>query len=73
MADRPSSGVSPEDERPRPDGGVATSAPRWVKVFAIVTSVLLIAFVVLHLTGHQLGGHMPSEGHPMHTSGADAP
>ena len=27
-------------------------APRWVKAFAIVLVVLLLAFLALHLTGH---------------------
>jgi hypothetical protein len=69
MADRPPSGVSPEDERARPGGGAVASAPRWVKVFAIVTLVLFVVFVVLHLTGHQLGGHMPSGPHQRHAPG----
>jgi hypothetical protein len=73
MADRPSSGVSPDDERPRPNGGAAAGAPRWVKVFAYVTLILLAVFVVLHLTGRQLGGHMPSGPHQMHMSGASGP
>jgi len=33
------------------------STPRWVKVFGIVTLILLLLFVILHLTGHGLGGH----------------
>jgi hypothetical protein len=31
-----------------------------------------VVFVALHLTGHQLGGHMPS-GAQQHTSGAGSP
>jgi hypothetical protein len=31
--------------------------PRWVKVFGIVTIVLVLVFVILHLTGRGLGGH----------------
>ena len=73
MAERLPSGNSAGDESGLPGGGVGPGTPRWVKVFAIVTSMLLVAFVVLHLTGHQLGGHTLSAGHPMHTSGADAP
>jgi hypothetical protein len=35
------------------------STPRWVKVFAIVAIVLVVLFVVLHLTGTGLGGVIP--------------
>ena len=38
--------------------------PRWVKIFGIVTVVLVLLFVALHLTGHGFGGHTP------HPSGA---
>jgi len=31
--------------------------PRWVKVFGIFALVLLLLFVVLHLTGRGLGDH----------------
>lgn len=33
--------------------------PRWVYVFGIVAVVLVVVFVVLHLTGRGLGGHAP--------------
>jgi hypothetical protein len=33
------------------------STPRWVYVFGIIAVVLVLLFVVLHLTGHGLGGH----------------
>ena len=33
-----------------------TGTPRWVKAFGIVAFVLLVLFVVLHLTGNGLGG-----------------
>ena len=49
-----------------------TSPPRWVKVSAIVASILLVVFVVLHLTGNQLGGHMPPGPH-VHSSEASSP
>jgi hypothetical protein len=32
--------------------------PRWVKVFGIVALALVVVFVILHLTGNTLGGHM---------------
>jgi hypothetical protein len=31
--------------------------PRWVYVFGIIALVLVLAFVVLHRTGHGLGAH----------------
>jgi len=33
------------------------STPRWVWGFGIVALILVLGFVVLHLTGHGLGGH----------------
>lgn len=33
------------------------ATPRWVKVFGAIGLVLLVAFVILHLTGHGFGGH----------------
>ena len=36
-----------------PDEGM----PRWVKVFGIVAVVVIVAFVVLHLTGLAPHGH----------------
>jgi hypothetical protein len=37
--------------------------PRWVKVFGIFALVLVLLFVVLHLTGRGLGDHRPSGDH----------
>ena len=37
--------------------------PRWVKVFGIFALVLVLLFVILHLTGRGLGDHRPGE-HP---------
>ena len=34
-----------------------TGTPRWVKVFGIIALVLVFVFIILHLTGHGLGGH----------------
>jgi hypothetical protein len=39
--------------------------PRWVKVCGIIGIVVVLVFVVLHLTGHGLGGHMPVREHGM--------
>ncbi len=35
----------------------APATPRWVKIFGAIALVLLLVFVVLHLTGHGFGGH----------------
>ena len=40
-----------------PDRSLSTGVPRWVKVFGIIAIVLVLAFVILHLTGHGFGGH----------------
>jgi hypothetical protein len=40
-----------------PARGSTTGAPRWVKVFGIIAIVLVVAFVVLHLTGLAPEGH----------------
>jgi hypothetical protein len=37
--------------------------PRWVKVFGIFALVLVLLFVVLHLSGRGLGDHRPSREH----------
>jgi len=39
--------------------GSPPSTPLWVKVFGIIALALVLLFVVLHLTGRGLGGHMP--------------
>jgi hypothetical protein len=39
-------------------GDENTGTPRWVKVFGIIAVVLLLLFVILHLTGGGLGGHL---------------
>ena len=33
--------------------------PRWVKMFGIIFIFLVLAVVVLHLTGFNFGDHMP--------------
>jgi hypothetical protein len=53
--------------------GAVAGAPRWVKTFGIVMLLLLVVFVALHMTGRQLGGHMPSGAHQQHMSGAGSP
>ena len=51
---------------PPPDAGDDTSTPRWVKVFGIVAIVLVLLFVILHLTGggvrrHTLSSSIPAQ------------
>ncbi len=49
------------DLPPEPEPGGEnddTGTPRWVKVFGIIAFVVVLAFIILHLTGHGLGGHM---------------
>ena len=43
----------------RDTGYDTTSTPRWVYVFGIIAIVLVLLFVVLHLTGGGLVGHAP--------------
>ncbi|MEP7003827.1 MAG: hypothetical protein ABI888_04740 [Chloroflexota bacterium] len=35
----------------------STPTPRWVKTFAVIALVLVVLFVILHLTGNGMGGH----------------
>ena len=35
----------------------AEPMPRWVLVFGMIAGVLLLCFVIIHLTGHGLGHH----------------
>ena len=42
------------------DTGDETGTPRWVYVFGLIAIVLVLLFVILHLTGGGLGGHTPS-------------
>lgn len=51
-----------------------TGTPRWVKVFGIIALVLVLMFIILHLTGNSLGGpgrHTPPSGVTEH--GAQQP
>lgn len=43
------------DPPPEHDAGT----PLWVKIFGIIALVLVLLFVILHLTGRGLGGHTP--------------
>lgn len=46
-----------DDTSVEPDRGSPPSTPRWVKVFGIIALVLVLLFVILHLTGNNFGGH----------------
>ena len=62
--DQPSSDAERRSDSVQPAG-----VPRWVKVVGVVVLVLVLLFVVLHLTGNSLGGpgsHLGSaEGNPL--------
>jgi hypothetical protein len=46
-----------EGGRVGPEPGSPPSPPRWVYVFGIIATVLVVLFVVLHLSGHAMVGH----------------
>lgn len=46
-----------DDSRAGSDRGSPPSAPRWVKVSGIIAIILVLLFVILHLTGGGLGSH----------------
>ncbi len=64
MADPPPNHDSHGGTRVGSDSEPTTSTPRWVKVFGLIALVLVSLFVILHLTGRGLGGHMPPSGDP---------
>lgn len=43
----------------KPDRGSHPSTPRWVKAFGIILIVLVVAVVIMHLTGTNFGGYIP--------------
>jgi len=60
-----------------PDRESPTSTPRWVKVLGIVAIVLILLFVILHLTGNGIGCPPPGGLHtppgcPANTPSGDA-
>jgi hypothetical protein len=40
-----------------PDANGTAGMPRWVKLFAIVAILFVVAFVILHVTGLAPHGH----------------
>jgi len=58
MADLPSDPRSTGADPGMGTGSASTpSTPRWVKVFGTIAIGLILLVVILHLTGHNLGGH----------------
>ena len=41
------------------DRGPAAGPPRWVKALGVIALVLVLMFVILHLTYGGFGGHAP--------------
>jgi hypothetical protein len=66
MRDSPSDVDTGDDTGVGPDRASTAGTPRWVKVFGIVTLVLIVLFVVVALTGRG-GGHGPRR----HMPGSD--
>ena len=48
-----------------PEQGPTSRTPRWVKVFGMIAVVLVLAIVVMHLTGRSFShGDRPRSGDP---------
>ena len=67
MADLSPYPDSGSDTGEAPDRGSPPPTPFWVKALGIIAIVLVLLFVIMHLTGHGLGGHTPG-GHTPSTS-----
>jgi hypothetical protein len=59
MADPPASPDTGDEKSVERERGSTASTPRWVKVFGIVTLIVIVLFVVLLLIGgpHNPGRH----------------
>ncbi len=57
VADLSSHRGSNDDATAGVDRGSAIGGPRWVRVFGIIVIVLVLLFVILHLSGGRPGGH----------------
>jgi hypothetical protein len=64
MTDLPSG--SSGDTGAASDRGSPPSTPLWVKVFGIIALVLVLLFVLLHLSGHAPRGHIQTGEHGVH-------
>ena len=68
MADPSSYPGTGDDTGVGRDRGPTSSAPRWVKVFGIITLILIVLLVIMLLIGgHGPGRHRPSAGLGGHT------
>ena len=47
--------MTADREPPASEGAPPT--PRWVKAFGVVIVILVLAFIVMHLTGNSLANH----------------
>ncbi|MBL0385581.1 hypothetical protein JJB07_02865 [Tumebacillus sp. ITR2] len=54
--------LATEEDMNKPDYGSNPGTPRWVKVSGVISLLLVLLFVILHLTGNSFGGL----GHHMH-------
>ena len=57
MADLPPYPDTGGDPGVETDHGSTTSTPRWVKALGIIALVMVLLFIILHLTFGGLGGH----------------
>ncbi|MGH2361139.1 MAG: hypothetical protein ACRDGM_11455, partial [bacterium] len=57
VADQPRYPDTSDDTGVGPDRGPTASTPRWVYLSGIITIVLVLLFVIMHLTGGGLRGH----------------
>ncbi len=57
--DTPTTGLSANPgSHVRTDRTLATGTPRWVKGFVILFIILVLMFVIMHLSGNGFGNHM---------------
>jgi hypothetical protein len=57
MADPPPYPDTGDDAEVGPDRESNTHTPTWVKLFGIIAVVLVLLFMIMHLTGGGLGSH----------------
>lgn len=58
MADLSPYSNTSDDTGVGPDRGSPPSTPRWVKVFGIITLVLVLLVAIMLISGHGPGRHM---------------
>ncbi len=47
-----------EENSQKPERETPPKTPRWVKIFGVIGLLLVLLFVILHLTGHSPFMHM---------------